>query len=62
MAKSKKVSGNNYVEIDEKYYKKLSNKELKEMSTAGVATALKKSEKEKGYSNKPRVKPQKKGK
>ncbi len=58
--KGKKVKGCNYVEADEEYDKKMSKKELKEMSTAGVARELKKSEKEQGYSKKPQVKGQKK--
>jgi hypothetical protein len=60
--KSKKVPGNNYVEKDEKYDKKMKKKDYKGMSTAGIATELKLSQKEQGYSKKPKVKPQKKGK
>jgi hypothetical protein len=56
----KKVSGKKFVEDDEKYDKKLAKKDKKKMKTAGIATALKKSEKEEGYSSKPGVKPQKK--
>jgi hypothetical protein len=39
-----------------------SKKDYKGMSTAGIATELKLSQKEQGYSKKPKVKPQKKGK
>lgn len=60
--KGKKVSGKKYVEADEKYIKKQAKKSVKGMKTAGVATELKQSEKEMGYSKKPRVKPQRKGK
>ncbi len=58
--KGKMVKGKNYVEADEEYDKKQLKKGQKKMRTAGVARALKESEKEMGYSNKPRVKPQKK--
>ena len=60
--KGKLVSGKKYVEVDEEYDKKMAKKSLKGMKTAGIAKELKESEKEKGYSKKPRVKPQKKGK
>lgn len=60
--KSKKVPGNNYVEKDEKYDKKMKKKDYKGMGTVGIATELKLSQKEQGYSKKPKVKPQKKGK
>ncbi len=58
--KGKVVSGKNYVAADEKYDKKEIKKDGKRMKTAGLAKALKNSEKEEGYSKKPRVKPQKK--
>lgn len=60
--KGRMVKGKNFVEVDEVYDKKTAKKEMKSMKTAGLAKALKKSEKEMGYSKKPRVKPQKKGK
>ena len=60
--KGKVVSGKKYVAADEAYDKKTAKKEMKSMKTAGVAKALKNSQKEMGYSKKPRVKPQKKGK
>jgi hypothetical protein len=59
--KGKMVKGKNYVEADEEYDKKTSKKDMKGMKTAGIARELKLSEKEMGYSKKPRVKPQKKG-
>ena len=62
MSGSKKVKGNNYVERDEKYDKKMLKKDSKGMKTAGIAVELKLSEKEQGYSKKPKVKPVKKGK
>lgn len=58
--KGKKVKGCNYVGADEEYDKLQIKKQGKEMRTAGVAKELKISEKEQGYSKKPRVKPQKK--
>lgn len=60
--KGKIVKGKNYVAADEEYDKKTAKKEVKGMKTAGVAKELKLSEKDMGYSKKPRVKPQKKGK
>jgi hypothetical protein len=60
MPKGKKVKGCDYVGADEEYDKKLIKKEHKGMKTAGVAKELKLSEKEQGYSKKPRVKGQKK--
>lgn len=60
MAKGKVVKGKNFVVVDEQYDRKMEKKDMKKMRTAGVAKALKESEKEMGYSNKPRVKPQKK--
>lgn len=56
----KKVKGLNFVKIDEKFDKKTLKKDRLGMKTAGIATELKLSEKEQGYSNKPRVKGQKK--
>jgi len=58
--KGKVIKGCNYVGADEEYDKKTAKKEVKGMKTAGVARELKESEKEQGYSKKPRVKPQKK--
>lgn len=58
--KGKKVKGEDYAEADEKYDKKALKKEGIDMKTAGLALNLKKSEKDEGYSKKPRVKPQKK--
>lgn len=58
--KGKKVKGCDYVEADESYDRKQIKKQGKDMKTAGLALNLKKSEKEEGYSKKPRVKPQKK--
>lgn len=60
MPKGKAVKGCDYVAKDEAYDKKQEKKELKGMSTAGMAKELKLAEKEEGYSKKPRVKPQKK--
>lgn len=58
--KGKIVKGCDYVEDDEKYDRKMQKKDVRGMKTAGLALKLKQSEKEEGYSNKPRVKPQKK--
>ncbi len=58
--KGKIVKGSKYVEADEEYDKKTRKQEDKGMKTAGVSKELKLSEKEQGYSKKPRVKPQKK--
>ena len=58
--KGKVVKGCDYAEDDEKYDKKMVKKDAKGMKTAGLALKLKESEKEEGYSKKPRVKPQKK--
>lgn len=55
--KGRTVDGENFVEVDEEYDKKTKKKEMKSMKTAGIAKALKKSEKEMGYSKKPRLKP-----
>lgn len=60
MSKGKKVSGKNYVEEDEEYDKKQIKKQGKQMRTAGMAKELKLAQKEEGYSDKPRVKGQKK--
>lgn len=60
MAKGKVVKGTKYVGADEEYDKKQIKRQGKDMRTAGVAKELKLSEKEQGYSKKPRVKPQKK--
>lgn len=60
MGKSRKVPGVDYVEDLEKYDKKQKKKSFKEMKTAGIANELKLSEKDQGYSKKPRVIPQKK--
>lgn len=58
--KGKVVKGCDYAEEDEKFDKKMVKKDAKGMKTAGMALKLKESEKEEGYSKKPRVKPQKK--
>lgn len=58
--KGLKVKGCNYVADDEEYDKKTNKKDMKGMKTAGLALKLKQSEKDEGYSKKPRVKPQKK--
>lgn len=58
--KGKMASASNYVGDDEEYDKKQIKKQGKEMRTAGISKELKLSEKEQGYSKKPRVKPQKK--
>lgn len=58
--KGKKVKGCDYVGDDEEYDKKQVKKQGKDMRTAGVAVELKLSQKDQGYSKKPRVKPQKK--
>ncbi len=60
MPKGKKVKGCDYVEDDEIYDKKMTKKDAKGMTTAGLALKLKQSEKEEGYSKKPQVKGQKK--
>ncbi len=60
MPKGKKVKGCDYVGDDEEYDKKQVKKQGKDMRTAGVAVELKLSQKEQGYSKKPRVKGQKK--
>ena len=60
--KGKLVLGIDYVEDDEKYDRKLEKNQMKKMKTAGLALKLKNSEKDQGYSKKPRVIPQKKNK
>ena len=59
--KGKVVKGSKYIADDEVYDKKTRKKEDKSMKTAGMEKLLQKSEKDMGYSNKPRVKPVKKG-
>ena len=51
------VKGDNYVEKDEKYDKKEQKKTDRKMKTAGVAVALKESQKKKGYGSLPSPKP-----
>ena len=62
--KSKKKANSpgddNYVAKDERYNRKQSMKELKSMKTAGIANALKKSQKKMGKAKIPKVKPQRK--
>ena len=58
--KRKSDADDKYVIKDEKYDKKMLKKDEKSMKTAGIATALKKSQKEMGKSKKPKVKPMKK--
>lgn len=58
--KGKVFKGSKFIAADEVYDKKTRKKEDKSMKTAGMEKLLMKSEKETGYSNKPRVKPQKK--
>lgn len=60
--KGKAVKGCDYAAADEEYNKKMKKKTAKGMKTAGIAKELKESEKEEGYSKRPRVKPQRKGK
>lgn len=62
MPKGKMVSGEKFAAFDEKFQKKQTKKLRKGMKTPGLATELKLSQKEQGYSKIPRVKPQKKGK
>jgi len=56
------VKGDKYVEKDEKYDKKMLKKDERATKTAGIATALKKAQKEEGYSKKPKAKKVVKGK
>lgn len=58
--KGKMVKGINYVEDDEKYDRKMNKKDAKRMKTAGLGLNLMESEKQQGYSKKPRVRPQSK--
>lgn len=58
--KGKVVKGTKYIGEDEEYDKKQIKRQGKDMRTAGIAKELKISEKEQGYSKKPRVKAQKK--
>ena len=58
--KGKKVKGYEYVGDDEEFDKKQIKKQGKDMRTAGIAKELKESQKDQGYSKKPRIKPQKK--
>lgn len=58
--KGRKVKGCDYVGDDEEYDKKQIKNQGKEMRTAGLGIELKLSQKDQGYSKKPRVKPQKK--
>jgi len=64
LMKGKKIhdGDDEYAVKDEKYGKKMVKKDAKDMKTAGIASKLKKSEKDMGYSKKPKVKPMKKGK
>ena len=59
--KKKSDADDKYVVKDEKYDRKSVRKGVKRMKTAGLASALKKSEKEMGKTDKPKVKPMKKG-
>ena len=56
----KKVQGSDYVATDEKYDRATTKKEQRGMKTPGIATEIKESEKEQGYSKMIRVKGQKK--
>lgn len=58
--KGKKSAGCDYVSEDEEYDKKLIKKQGKDMRTAGIANELTLSQKDQGYSTKPRVRAQKK--
>jgi hypothetical protein len=60
MKKGKVVKGKNFVTADEVYDKKQIKKDSKGMKTAGLSLELKESQSQQGYSDKPRVKPQKK--
>ncbi len=59
--KSKSDSDDIYVVKVEKKAKKMKESDRKEMKTAGIATELKKAEKEMGKAKLPKVKPMKKG-
>lgn len=58
--KKKSDADDKYVVKDEKYDRKMVKKDAKRMKTAGLAAALKKSQKEMGKTDKPKVKPMKK--
>ena len=58
--KGKMIKGCDYAEDDEQFDKKQIKKAGKSMKTVGIAKELKLSQKEQGYSKKPRIKPQKK--
>ena len=60
MRKKKAVSADNYVAANEMYDRALQKKEMRGMKTPGIAVELKISQMDEGYSNMPRVKPQKK--
>jgi hypothetical protein len=60
--KGKKASASKFIGVDEEYDKKTRKKEDRSMKTAGMEKLLEKAEKKQGYSDKPRVKPAKKGK
>ena len=63
MKKGKVVSGKKYAVDKEEYDMKKANKANKMVGKpADIASSLAKSKKEMGYSDKPRIKPQKKGK
>lgn len=59
-ARGKAVRGEDYAADLDEYEKKKKKKLADSSKTAGMAEALRKSEKQTGYSKKPRVKPQKK--
>ena len=58
--KKMKAGDDSYVAKDEKYNKKMKKKAVKGMKTAGIATELKQSQREMGYSKMPKVKSQRK--
>ena len=60
--KGKVVKGKSFIAADEVYDRKTRLKEEADMKTAGMEKLMMKAEKKKGYSDKPRVKPVKKGK
>jgi hypothetical protein len=60
LMKKVKSGDDKYVAKDEKYDKKMKKKAVKGMKTAGIATELKESQREMGYSKMPKVKPQRK--
>lgn len=61
MKGSKKVKGDNYEEKSEKFAIKSLEKDRKSKKVAGIAVALKKSQKDEGYSKMPKPKVAKKG-